>query len=271
MELLGPRTKLDWAVEKLEALDLETQAFLETQPLRVLDEFDDESGCHVMRLRSFAGPKERGFRMGMMVGDVVHNARSALDHAAWLLACRSNPVEKLWEPSTAWKISFPVTWDEERFKARRVLPFLHEDAIAVLEGLQPYQGGNVEDCIGHLDRLWNIDKHRVIHTSTINVKTVGISFRPGAVNGLRDIIEHPPETTWSETPQRIEDGTEVARVRFHEGLGPPFTEVKVEGQPTCEIAFGSGEFMFPPIALRGLLYATAQALARIEVLPEDPS
>lgn len=270
MELQGPRVKLDWAVEKLKALDLESKAFLETQPLRVVDEFDDEAGCHVMRLRSFAGPKERGFRMGLMVGDVVHNARSALDHATWLLACRSNPVEELWEPSTARKISFPVTRDPGRFKTHRVLPFLHKDAIAVLEQLQPYQGGNIPDCLGHLDLLWNIDKHRVIHTSTINVDASGVRFRPGAVNGLRDLIEHPPETTWSEVPQRIEDGTEIARVRFNEGLGPPLTEVKVEGQPTCEIAFGSGEFMFPPIALSGLLYAVAQALGEIEALPEDP-
>lgn len=177
LELLGPRFKLEWAVEKLEALDLECKRWVESQPLRVVSDFDDDAGCHVLRLN---GRNDRTwvFRMGLMVGDVVHNARSALDQAAWLLACRSNPVEELWEPSTAWKISFPVTWDEERCKAHRVLPFLAEDAVAVLEGLQPYKRGNVEDCIGHLDRLWNIDKHRVIHSSNINLDISPVSFRP---------------------------------------------------------------------------------------------
>lgn len=208
--------------------------------------------------------------MGLMVGDVVHNARSALDQAAWLLACRSNPVEKLWEPSTARKISFPVTRDPGRFKTHQVMPFLHKDAIAVLEELQPYKGGDTAECIGHLDGLWNIDKHRVIHTSTINVDASKVGFRPSAVNGERDLIRYPPETTWHGVPERIEDGAELARIRFNDGLGPPYTGVKVEGQPTCEIAFGSGKFMFPPDALGGLLVATAKALSEIEALPEDP-
>jgi hypothetical protein len=270
VELLGPQAKLDWALQKLEALDRECKLWAESQPLFIADEFDDEAGCHVLRLRS-RHDRDLVLRMGLMVGDVVHNARSSLDQAAWLLACRSNSVEKLWEPSTAWKISFPVTWDEERFKNHRVLPFFDEDAIAVLEGLQPYKGGNVEDCIGHLDRLWNIDKHRVIHSSNVNLGIDKVRFRPGAINAIRDVIENPPVTTWSLPLERIEDGAEIARIRFNEGLGPPHTKVKVEGQPTCEIAFGSGEFCFPVDALGGLLVAVARALTRIEGLPETPS
>lgn len=206
--------------------------------------------------------------MGLMVGDVVHNARSALDQAAWLLACRSNPVEELWKPGTARRVSFPVTRDPGRFKTHSVIPFLHEDAIAVLERLQPYQGGNIPDCLGHLDTLWNIDKHRVIHSLNVNVDTSGVRFRPGAFNPQRDLFEHPPVTTWADPPEAVEDGAEVARMRFHDGLGPPFTVVNVEGQPTCEIAFGSGDFCFPVEALGGLLYATAHALSDIEALPE---
>jgi hypothetical protein len=204
-----------------------------------------------------------------MVGDVVHNARSALDQAAWLLACRSNPVKELWEPDTARKIAFPLTRDPGRFKTHRVLRFLHEDAIAVLERLQPYQGGNIPECLGHLDLLWNIDKHRVIHSLNVNLNTSKVSFRPGAINGVRDLIEHPPVTTWSGPLATIEDGAEIARIRFHEDLGPPYTTVKVEGQPTCEVAFGSGEFAFPVDGLGGLLVATAHALSEVETLPED--
>jgi len=270
LELLGPRAKLDWAVQKLEALDLECKRWVESEPLRVADEFDDEAGCHVMRLRKSGVPLKDTFRMGLMVGDVVHNARSALDQAAWLLACRSNPVEKLWEPDTARKISFPVTRDPGRFKTHRVLSFLHEDAIAVLERLQPYQGGNIPDCLGHLDLLWNIDKHRVIHSLNINLDISGVRFRPGAVNAKRDLIENPPVTTLSEVGPGVEDGAEVARVRFHEGLGPPLTVVKVEGQPAFEIAFGSGDFCFPVDALGGLLVATARALSAVEALPDIP-
>ena len=270
MELQGPRAKLNWAVEKLEALDLESKSWVESQPLRVADEFDDEAGCHVMRLRRSENPPDH-FRMGLMVGDVVHNARSALDQAAWLLACRSNPVKELWKPDTARKISFPLTRDSGRFKTHQVLPFLHEDAIAVLEELQPYKGGDVPDCLGHLDLLWNIDKHRVIHSLNVNVDISGVRFRPGAVNAMRDLIEHPPVTTWNELGPSTEDGTEVARIRFNEGLGPPLTVVEVDGQPACEVAFGSGDFCFTVDALGGLLVATARALSEVEALPKDVS
>lgn len=270
MELQGPRAKLNWAVEKLEALDLESKGWVESQPLRVADEFDDDAGCHIMRLRR-VGPEPDWLRMGLMVGDVVHNARSALDHTAWLLACRSNPVEELWKPSIGWKIAFPITRDPGRFKTHHVLPFLHEDAIAVLEGLQPYKGGDVPDCLGHLDRLWNIDKHRVIHSLNVNLDISGVRFLPGAVHTARDLIENPPVTTLSKLDPSGKDGTEVARVRFHEGLGPPLTVVEVQGQPTCQVAFGSGEFCFPPDALGGLLYAVGKALAKIEALPETPA
>jgi hypothetical protein len=269
LELLGPRAKLDWAVQKLEALDLESKRWLESQPLRVVDEFDEEAGCHILRLHKTTVPADH-LRMGLMVGDVVHNARSALDQAAWLLACRTNPVQELWEPTTGWKISFPITREPGRFKTHRVLPFLHEDAIAVLEKLQPYQGGNIPDCLGHLDLLWNIDKHRVIHSLNINLDISPVSFRPAAIFAERDLIEHPPETTWAEPLAGIEHGAEIARVRFHEGLGPPYTKVEVNGQPTCEIAFGSGDFCFPVEALAGLLVAVARALSDIEALPDDP-
>jgi hypothetical protein len=271
LQLQGPRAKLDWAVQKLEILDGESKFWVDSQPLRVVDEFDDEAGCHVLRIRRSEFQPVDHWRLGLMVGDVVHNARSALDQAAWLLACRSNPVEKLWEPDTARRIAFPVTRDPGRFKTHRVMPFLHEDAIAVLERLQPYQGGNVPECLGHLDALWNIDKHRVIHSLNVNLDISKVRFRPGAIRAERDLIRHPPVTTWGEPLSAIEDGAEIARIRFNEGLGPPHTVVKVEGQPTCEVAFGSGNFCFPVDGLGGLLVAVARALSDIEALPETPS
>ncbi len=270
MELEGPRAKLDWAVEKLEALDVAQKAWSETQPLRVADEFDDKSGCHILRIRRHEPEPTERFRMGLMVGDVIHNARSSLEQAAWLMACRSNPVEKLWEPAIARKISFPITDAPGKFRGHNVLRFLAEDAIAVLEPLQPYKGGHLAECLGHLDGLWNIDKHRVIHSLNVNLGTSTFRYRFRAVFPERDLFEHPPEVTLIDVPSPIEDGAEVARVRFYRGIGPPLAKVEVTGQPTCEIAFGSGEFCFTMLALSGLLYATAQALSAVEGLPDDP-
>jgi len=45
--------------------------------------------------------------------------------------------------------------------------------------------------------------------------------------------------------------------------------VEVKGQPTADIAFGSGPFILSVNSLGGLLVATARVLAQIEALPED--
>ncbi|HKB50043.1 MAG TPA: hypothetical protein VKC63_01270 [Solirubrobacterales bacterium] len=68
----------------------------------------------------------------------------------------------------------------------------------------------------------------------------------------------------------MEDGAPVATLRFRDGLGPPQVKVEVEGEPSAEIAFGSGSFTITPGGLAGLLEHTARALAAIGALPNAP-
>jgi hypothetical protein len=263
MDLTGPRAKLDWAAQQLGALDRECSAHLETKPFHVAAEFED--GSHVVR---FHGRKDMPvFRWGLMVGDVVHNARSALDQAVWLIACRSTPVETLWQPDVGWKISFPVTQKRSGFLRHKVMPFLAEDAKAVLEAMQPYQEGDIPKSLERLDRLWNIDKHRVIHSTTVQLDIAEITLRPGAIH-IEDLMGHPPETEWHKLPNPIPDGTALASVRFKDGQGPPYTTVEVIGEPSVLLGFGSGFFALPIDGIGKLLVDTAEVLSKIETLPE---
>lgn len=265
MELDGPRAKFQWAVQHLNLLDDECRTVLDAKPFSVVPEFDQDSGSHVMRFRV----REDLFskKLSLRVGDAVHNARSALDQAVWLIACRSNPIDLLWKPSIARKISFPVLREEERFLRHRLMPFITDDAKAVLDSLQPYQGGDMGQAMDDLDTLWNIDKHRVIHKSVAQLDISHIGFRPGAI-----FIEHMsdpfPETTWHPLEGTLEDGTKIASIRFRDGVGPPETTVMVNGEPKAAIAFGGGFFALSVEVIGGLLIQVDQALSRIEALSE---
>jgi hypothetical protein len=95
-------------------------------------------------------------RLGTIVGDVVHNLRSALDVAAWQLAIDHDETEARRRPHL---VQFPLARDVAGFTAHNALPFFSEDARRVLESLQPYQRSN--EALGWLRELSNSDKHRV--------------------------------------------------------------------------------------------------------------
>ena len=266
MELDGPKSKLRWALKHLKAVERKCETLLESEPFDISSEFDLDTGSHILSFR--VTEQETFHELGLMVGDVVHNARSALDQAAWLIACRSNPVERLWVPRIARKIAFPMVSEGEDFPRHKLMPFIADDAKAVLEGLQPYNGGDTPTAIKRLDELWNIDKHRVIHDSMAELDISGVEFIT-TVLSAEDTTDGFPETTHFPV-ENVEDGTKIAAIRFRSERGPPFTQVDVKGKPSVLIAFGSGDVLLTAGAILGLLAQTAIALSKIEALPETP-
>jgi hypothetical protein len=117
--------------------------------------------------------------LSAIVGDVLHNARSALDCLAFGActagaAAASEALTKTQERQTA----FPITTDEEKFRehVRERLPCASEAAVEVMRTSQPYYladmasmtGDQRAEAVEHdelnaLHRLWNIDKHRRLH------------------------------------------------------------------------------------------------------------
>jgi hypothetical protein len=114
--------------------------------------------------------------LAVVLGDVTHNLRSALDHIAWQLALlhTAEPI-----PATA----FPILLDTssknvDRWKTltKDILP----DAKRVIEAVQPYHRGDAAKYDGlwipHL--LWNEDKHRFVATTPSRL-TVPVFIGPG--------------------------------------------------------------------------------------------
>ena len=77
----GVRAKLARANEHLARLESDTHAFLENEPYRFALEVDGHD--YVVRIKA---SREPPIELAIMLGDVLYNLRSSLDHLAWQLA-----------------------------------------------------------------------------------------------------------------------------------------------------------------------------------------
>jgi hypothetical protein len=173
LTLDGCREKLEWAKRHLERLTTEYEernartdqsftAHMEKEPA-----FDGGHNWHVSICDEIVKPPPSYF--GLIVGDAVHNMRSALDH----LACRLVELEGN-EPTNS--NAFPI-WDQDPTKIRNAkkrqerlalfeqrvsgMSDEHKEAIRIL---QPYQRPDTPeaDKLIVLSALDNLDKHKLI-------------------------------------------------------------------------------------------------------------
>src|ERR1700728_4160255 len=150
------------AQEHLDLIKKDILAYYGGDLGHMFGEFDpgDETRAPDFVFQGFVtGPDVRVYTL---VGEMVHDLRSALEHLAWqlVLANRHQPVEQ--------ESKFPVLKVRPTANKQAVHPFpdiagrAGPNARALLDGAQPYQFG--ADYALHplwqLDALWKIDKHR---------------------------------------------------------------------------------------------------------------
>ena len=237
--LTGPEAKLDRAVEHLEPLERECERFLKTKPYSVSAQFEPQTREYIVH---FSIRKSMPLSAAVIVGEVIHDLRSALEHLVWSLAASSaEDAAALWEPRIRERITFPVAKSPDAFESASVRPYIGEHAMTVLSQFQPYTGGDETEIGGHplahLHDLWNVDKHRVLIGAASTVDLEPVTFRPRALSfeelAKGTDIEHFPVT-------RLEDGTPLARVGFRGAHQPGTTEIQVEGEPSVTIEFRGG-------------------------------
>jgi hypothetical protein len=276
LSLDGPYAKVDRAVEDLKALNLGCQVFLKTKPYYVTSKFEVDAGCQVVRLRV---RQDMPLALGVVVGGIVHSLRSALDQAAWLIACRSNAVEKLWQDKIAEQIAFPFVRDPAKFPSHKLMHYIADDAKSVLHQLQPYQRSDRSQALERLNALSNIDKHRVIHAGFAQIDLSALRFQQAAIfieqfEGTRIDVVFPRDRI-------AEDGTPLAHAYFGPlptDLDPAqhspahTTKVHVKGEPTAKTFFGArgGGRGYGIEGIAELIGHTADALGEIAALPERP-
>lgn len=177
--LRGVWAKWNRAREQLEALHREVIDFgREPHAWAVNTKVDrqPEQVHYIFRLDP-AWPPSMQLRWGVIVGEIVHDLRSSLDHlVAEFVALEDGDVLKshrfpLWseEPAEPFAEVTRKTWTDGR-DVQRYGPLygISDQATAIIEECQPYKGGN-RLLLGDLHKFWNQDKHHSLVPTRLQV------------------------------------------------------------------------------------------------------
>jgi len=208
----------------LQRLKAECRAWLEEHPYRVYAELDAERRNKLIKVEVFRNPPPE---LGLLIGDCLHNMRSALDNLVYDLAIahRGSPLSK----SIARNSQFPIFKDCGDFMRTGMdqIRGIHPDAKAVIKGLQPYHRGDkfAYHRLWMLRELSNADKHRLLHPTLL---------QPAAMGYFPDEVD-VSDITWTLGP--VDNGAEIARYPFS---GEPGTEMDVKARFTFRVGFRPG-------------------------------
>ena len=243
----GPRAKHERAIEHVESLNFEVEQFLAREPHRVTVEFEPETGWHVARFQIFEYPPPE---LGVLAGEAAYNCLSALNHIAWELAGRKLGWRNLAANKTlARGVQFPIATSPSGFQSHAIVHhrYVSKQALAVMEGLQPYNTPHISDArkfgthpLAILKAIADTDKHRVLPASITQVE-----FGVGHWRWDKTVADGwVAEDLWPTRRKRwLEDGTRLARIKFDTGNAQ--AKVRVDRQPPAEIHLSAGRWRFP--------------------------
>jgi len=144
------------------------EGFHERDPYRPFADTDPTTGENLVRVEIKENPPV--LEWGVLIGDVLHNLRSSLDHLAYIIGGDPPPNEGGSE--------FPIFWSRTDYRKKGAPKIVGacDHAQAVIEDLQPYHRGDEARAKRHplwfLHELYNVDKHRLVHVVTSAIDTV---------------------------------------------------------------------------------------------------
>lgn len=228
------RLKVARAKEQFDSLHGKIADFAKANPYVINIEVDPETGDELFET---SDPPAFPRPWGVLVGEIAHNCRSALDYLITVL------VEEAGGESDG-NNAFPISKTEGRYlepnkRGRsyrdRLLRGVSEPLKKKIDALQPYQRGDLAcaDALLTLRYLADRDKHRKMHPAYawINTPTKAFSF--------------PTDDPYRNLKIRLprEGGFEV-EAQFQRGrAGTPaeivvYPDVKVQRPPGVEVVFG---------------------------------
>jgi len=231
--------KFGRAQEHFIAIKTAIERFLAVKPYRLIEEYQPpppfnqgDSVDFVLRLRILGSiPVE----VPSLIGDYLTNLRASLDHLIYDIAVRhmrGNLTEERWLQFVI--VDNPATFASSLGKFKQDLP---RDVVIAMESLQPYTrchgAKDPDQCIAS-DPLWllnllvNTDKHRTFLTVThATFRDIRVDVEGGrTVNGLSGHTASGP----------FQHGAEIHTLSFT--AYRPEAEVKVNFEPTVQVAFG---------------------------------
>lgn len=251
----GPRLKLRRAKQHLNGLKRSAKRFVDKEPCAFSLQPQPNGRYHYCGQVVAAPPAT----WSAMVGDSVHNARSALDLLAVQLARKNG--------KTHTGVSFPicVAYPDFQGNGRKAIKKLASKHRTAIQGLQPYHAATPKDTpLAELADLDNTDKHRALQFVFVAADLRGITMEfesrdpcPVNVRMLGDGV-----ITERQTPILEIEPTNPA----------PNPKVEMRGNIPVRIFFGKGspraEGKATIPTIRGILNRVEEIIRQFE--PEFP-
>lgn len=214
------------------SLEDEVEAFLKRKPYVFDWKFDEN--LRVMYI--FVTPTEEPpAKWAIVLGDILNNLNSALDHLVCSLARLNDPEHD------CRATEFPIFTDKAKYevKKERVLRGIPEEAQSIIGELQPFNSGEnpAMHVLEVLRHFCNIDKHRRLHL---------------VVGNLRE--SHYTPNRPDIEPMRMHAGPIRGRTELAAFYAPPHVEdvQQVDTDVSFDIVIdepiGPGEFQTPNIS-----------------------
>lgn len=221
----GAIGKLVRANFQVKDLNERFRKFAESQPYGITEDFNlrpgQDIGDYTFTLRKPTIPNRE---WGVLVGEIVHNLRSALDQAAYAAAGAKASRDT----------KFPICRTKEDWDkwACSMVYGIPKKAVAIIKQAQPYHYGEDRGLhdLALLNGMWNHDKHRLLHTTAL---VLGKPHPP--ISKVRDVAEII-KPRFLNTP--LEDDTEVIRVTIRPSGSNP--KLQMDGKLTVGVAFAEG-------------------------------
>lgn len=234
--LEGAWRKLQRARGHLRALSDEAEAFRDNSaPMYSFrKELSPETGTGryvVLRVREF--PRE----WALIIGDVLNNSRTALDHLAWLLV-RTGATPTPPKPQT---VQFPICTTAEGFSRSvpKRLPGVRSEFIEMVKNRQPIPGSRhfaTFGCLADLVALNNVDKHRELH-SLVGLHTASAASVVGTTDFELTELRYSQDS--APLPLVMRPGLEL--LVFHGRVTGPAPDVEIRLQGVVKGTFEDGK------------------------------
>jgi hypothetical protein len=151
----GPRLKIRRAKRHVEDARKEIEGFLSRRPYRlVIEAGPDPNSWHVVLRQDELVP----YDIALIIGDAIHNLRSALDHMACELVRAKGKSDD--------DVVFPILKTNTKGNFGSIIKNSKigragKDVVRLIRGLQPYPGG-AGSAIAALHDIDIVDKHRLL-------------------------------------------------------------------------------------------------------------
>lgn len=240
--------KIKRAYRHIQEVEATFKSFLQTDFCRLVIEDDLKTGSQLIKAKSDHAPPPE---ISLMIGDAIHNLRSALDHAAVQIIHAIPGIGKEGRKQAA----FPMAADRNNPGSHPAYGLIKKSfpdlANLLTDEIGIHDTG--EPCLWTISGLDNIDKHNLLIAAVSVQELQGISLYDKAHNNR-----------FSGITVRLNEGGTANLIQY----GPGKLEITSKGQPAAAILFGKGQPLEGKAIIPSLLKLaelTSQAIKTLEL------